>query len=166
MFASNFVAGKADYILNRFVYIHALLVAAGLRRQRTNARDHIARPFSVTDNASGRFPRFVEVGRICRQPPQAGVAIYYYARKRLIDFMSNGGGQFSHRHNPRNVSKLGLRFEIGFFGLLAVLDVSPRPVPSEDASLLVPQRTVPDQEPAVLPVVPPYSRLHLEGGAF
>src|SRR5713226_1853274 len=48
------------------------------------------------------------------------------------------------------------------FGLLAVFDVGPCRIPTNNAPLLVPQRVVADKKPAILPVTPPYSLLIFE----
>src|SRR5271170_2684891 len=50
------------------------------------------------------------------------------------------------------------------FGALATLYIGTCAIPPHDATLFIPQRIVSNQEPAVLPVLPPDSRLQLKRG--
>ena len=52
-------------------------------------------------------------------------------------------------------------FQQRFLGPLSVLDIGAGAIPPQDASVLIPQRIVSDQELAILPVFSLYSCLHL-----
>src|SRR5208337_3233383 len=87
-----------------------------------------------------------------------------YPGERLVDFVRDGGYQFSHGHHSGDMREIRLRLAQGFFGPLSLLDVGARAVPPQDAPLLIPQRIVSDQEPAIPSVFSPYSCLHLDRG--
>src|SRR5271157_3153778 len=58
-------------------------------------------------------------------------------------------------------SQISLTALESFLGSLAVLDVGARAVPPQEPSLLIPERIVSHQEPAILSVFSSYSCLHL-----
>ena len=55
------------------------------------------------------------------KPTQAGAGIIDYGPQRLIDFMSDRGGQLSQRYQARHVCQLCLCFLQGIFGPFALV---------------------------------------------
>src|SRR5271165_5945360 len=76
--------------------------------------------------------------------------------------MRNRGDQLSYGGHSADVCELRLRRAPCFFGVFSVLDIGARAVPAQDVSLLIAERIVPDQEPAIPPVFSSYSCLHLK----
>ena len=54
------------------------------------------------------FPGFLQIRRISGQPAQASTAVTHYARQRLVDFMRDRGGQFTHHAYPVDVREIRL----------------------------------------------------------
>jgi hypothetical protein len=66
------------------------------------------------------------------------------------------------RNEVDDHAELALVLADALLRLLAVVDVGPRPVPADDASLVVVQRVHADEEPAVRAVLSEDAGLHLE----
>ena len=74
----------------------------------------------VPDDALQTGARLVEVGRVARQPAQAGVAVSGDPGERLVDLVGNRGGQLAHGHHTRDVSQFRLYVVQRIFGPLAL----------------------------------------------
>src|SRR5882762_2358986 len=62
-----------------------------------------------------RVPSFTVLMAVAREPAYAGIGVGDGGGNRLIHFVGDGGCQFSHGHNLRDVGEFGLRFVIPFF---------------------------------------------------
>ena len=94
------------------------LLGIGFPHERSNPGDHIARSIPVADNRARASRASSRFGMGHRQPAQAGIAVGHDARQRLVNFVGNGGCQFSHRHDPCDMSQLCLRLAQGLFACL------------------------------------------------
>ena len=66
-----------------------------LAEQRTQPRDHIRGAVAIANRAPRGFARTVDVWRIGIQHPQTGAGVGDDARERLVDLVSDRGGQRS-----------------------------------------------------------------------
>src|SRR5208283_1390953 len=110
--------------------------------------------------------RSLHVGLVAIEPSQGRVGAGDGRRDGLLQLVRERGRQLSHDAHPIHMCEIGPQSLAILLGALAVLNVGSRAVPPKDTSLLIPQRIVSDQEPAILPVFSPYSRLDLNGGTI
>jgi len=68
--------------------------------ERPDAAYHIGGGICVADNVLGRESGFLDPGRCGSEPPQAGAPMRDDGLKGLVEFVSNGGGQFGDRREP------------------------------------------------------------------
>src|ERR1700731_3846263 len=85
----------------------------GFFYQSADASNHLTRPMAVPDDPLYGGVRFVEVGGFAIEPAQACLRVSDDGAKRLVDFVSNRGGQLaqaSHAHDMRKLSPSVLNF--------------------------------------------------------
>src|SRR5271166_5863386 len=75
-----------------------------------------------------------------------------YPGERLVDFVRDGGYQFSHGHHSCDMREVRLRLAPCFFGLFAIFNVDHDSIPLENTSSLVPHWHGTHQEPVICPV--------------
>src|SRR5262249_28130891 len=95
----------------------------GFLHQRSNALDDLTRSVPVADDAAHGHSRLIEIRTGPREPAPAGIGAGDDRRERLVELLFDGCHQFSHRHDPRDMSQLSLGVLQGFLGLLALRDV-------------------------------------------
>ena len=98
---------QRDDLSRGVVQIERLQRELPLAEQRTQARDHVRRAVAIANRAPRGFARAVDVRRIGGQHPQTGAGVGDDARERLIDLMSDRGGQGAHGRDSRHMRELG-----------------------------------------------------------
>ena len=106
--------------LNGLVNVEAHLLGIGFLYERSNARDHLACPIAIADNAAHGVARFIEVWGRRGKPAQRGIGVCDDGGERLVDFMRNRRGHLAQSCHARNVGELHLCMVQRIFGALAL----------------------------------------------
>src|SRR5437762_631350 len=118
--SSRFRPSQRDDLPNRVVDVERYGFCLGFLYQRSGPLDDVSRSIRIAHDEADGFPRLIEVRSGPGKPGLAGVAVGHDGGERLVDFVSDGCRQFSHRHDARNMSQFRLRLPQGVFGLLVL----------------------------------------------
>ena len=98
---------QRDDLARGLVQIQRLERELPLAEQRTQPRDHIRGAVAIANGPPRGFARAVDVRRIGIQHPKARAGVGDDARERLVDLMSDRGGQRAQGRDPRHMRELG-----------------------------------------------------------
>src|SRR5271165_1846759 len=134
------VADEGEDLPDGFIQVQLFSRNLSLSGQGPNPSDHFSGSLPVADDPTGGFPGFLHVRRISGQPTQASAGVTHHARQRLVDFMRNRGGQFTHHAHPVDVREI--RFELAksralFFGAFPFSDIDRRANHFNDVSIRI-----------------------------
>jgi hypothetical protein len=133
------------------IYRDQLPFGKDLLVQRSQTINNLLGNGTRFDDSFRPFAYLRQIGRVALKPSQRCLGMSGCDRNGLCEFMRDGGDHFSHRADPVRMGKIGLEL----FGLFAVFDVGPGHKPKRNLSLLIVQRIVTDQKPAIRSVVSP-----------
>ena len=105
---SGFTVGYHESFLNGFAEVQPRHGRGRFLYQRAYPRDHLARAVPIIDDAADRFPSLLQIWWSGIEPAQRGISVCDGPCERLIDFVGDGGRQFSHRHHAINMRQLRL----------------------------------------------------------
>src|SRR4029077_4553745 len=87
----------------------------GLLNQSADASNYLTRPMAVPNDPLNGGVGFIEIGNFAIEPAQACLRVSDYGAKRLVDFVSNRGGQLPqarHTHHVREFRPGVLKLEL------------------------------------------------------
>src|SRR4029453_16382847 len=101
----QFAMYKREHLANDLIDVELDPVAAISLDHRPDASDHLNGAMAIIDDPLQGLSGFVEGGcRVCK-PAQARIAIHHDRRQRLVDFMSDGGGDLTDSCHPCRMSQ-------------------------------------------------------------
>ena len=112
----HFAAGQGHDLKDCFVDLQAFLLWGRLLDEGADPADDVAGSMTVLDDTIESVLGLLHIGRLARQPAQAGIGVGDHPGERLLDFMGNRRRQLPHRGDAVDVRKLHLRLAQGFGG--------------------------------------------------
>ena len=92
----GFSMGEGNHLKDRFVDIQHILARRDFSDEAVDAADHITiADLSLTPLSMDCFASSTSGGFLVK-PAQRGISIHFDCRKRLPDFMGDGGRELSH----------------------------------------------------------------------
>jgi hypothetical protein len=123
---------QVEHLRNHFVQAEVDCLEGNTLEQSPNPPHHFSGFFAVANNSLGGLVRFIQTGGLGRKPAQAGVTICHDCRKRLVDFMRDGGRKFANSGGACRSRKLRLDVSKFLLNPLPILDIRACPVLPED----------------------------------
>src|SRR5271157_5617971 len=151
----RFVPDERKDLPNGVVQVQLLAGRGRPLGQRPNAGDHFPGALAVANDVADSLTDFLHVRCISGQETQASAAVAHDARQRLVDFMRDRGGQFSHHAHPVDVRKFFLELSqllALLFGTFAVFNIGCHAASPHYLPALVTQAGEARLEPAILAV--------------
>ena len=75
--------------LNDIIEVERRFYLAVFLEHCLNASDHLTCTVAGTDDIIHGVTRFIEIGRLFREPSQASIRIRYHGRQRLLDLVGD-----------------------------------------------------------------------------
>src|SRR5215472_12592285 len=122
----NFAPGQGDDLLNDLVEVQQILLRHRPLGERTDAGDDLACPPGIPDDADESLASLRHIWLRPGEPAQTRLRADEYGRDRLVDLMSDGGGDLAHDRDAIDMGELHLRVAQFVLRPLALSDVLDR----------------------------------------
>src|ERR1700730_7204488 len=111
-----------DYLSYHFVYINRFPFQSALLEEYSDATNDLRRTRSVFRASDRRIARFLDVWGVAGKPTHASIGVSHSCSYRLIHFMRQGRGKFTHHRDSAHVRQIRFCLMQRIFSALVIIN--------------------------------------------